>query len=686
VTLPVSDTFLNKHSSSHSLNSVSSVQSGGTRIQDDDETYFPGIVGPIWVMKFNEDGSYLAIGGQDTIVRVYSYEEIYNNNNNNNNNPSISTTGSIGNQTGIESIVDARKVSITSLPPTSTVNSKRSTNRHSQTFTDETNSRPSAESTTSIELLSPVNPRLISLKGSPSQLSLKNLFKSSSNTDLNRNLVASITPSLTLFNPIPIRFYRGHTGDILDLSFSRNNFLVSSSMDKTVRLWHLNRKECLACFQHQDFVTSIRFHPSDDRYFVSGSLDSKIRVWSIPEKKVKYWNELSDSQFVTAVAYTKDGTGIIAGTYNGDVLFYDDVLKYNTQISVKTHSRTGRGKGAKVTGIEIQPGKGGDDETILITSNDSKLRLYNLRDKSLSRKFKGLENANCQIRASFSDDGKYILCGSEDKCVYVWNTEYVDEGQQQYTGVLGGLMDWGTGKTNAAAKDSIYERWEVGTDIVTCALAKPGGLRGSSHLGGNNTMKRIGVNGMIIVCGDYKGRIKVYLNELSSSNDHLLSTTTTTTTTNNNNIITPGLTMTHSKSEIVIQPGLNMTAALLTGISPTETVRQSINGIESPSILTSNDIFHVKKASSSLRSSLFTPVNAIRRNSRGDTINSSGSNSVMNSGMNSGMTSEMGSRKASVAMDTDEDAACCDVCRYTEFKLLKGGKARCLQCGHEMNI
>ena len=32
-------------------------------------------------------------------------------------------------------------------------------------------------------------------------------------------------------------------------------------MDKTVRLWHISRRECLCAFQHIDFVTAIVFHP-----------------------------------------------------------------------------------------------------------------------------------------------------------------------------------------------------------------------------------------------------------------------------------------------------------------------------------------------------------------------------------------------------------------------------------------
>lgn len=84
-----------------------------------------------------------------------------------------------------------------------------------------------------------------------------------------------------------------HT-DLLDVSWSKNYFILSSSMDKTVRLWHISRRECLCCFQHIDFVTAIAFHPRDDRYFLSGSLDGKLRLWNIPDKKVALWNEASE--------------------------------------------------------------------------------------------------------------------------------------------------------------------------------------------------------------------------------------------------------------------------------------------------------------------------------------------------------------------------------------------------------
>ena len=97
-------------------------------------------------------------------------------------------------------------------------------------------------------------------------------------------------------------------------------------------------------------MTSIQFHPRDDRFFLAGSLDSKLRLWSIPDKSIAFWAQVPD--MVTAVAFTPDGKHSIAGCLNGLCLFYEtEGLKINAQIHVRS-ARGRNAKGSKITGID----------------------------------------------------------------------------------------------------------------------------------------------------------------------------------------------------------------------------------------------------------------------------------------------------------------------------------------------
>ncbi|KAJ1652451.1 WD repeat-containing protein 44 [Dispira simplex] len=287
--------------------------------------------------------------------------------------------------------------------------------------------------------------------------------------------------SYGIFEPKPYREYVGHTRDVLDLAWSKNDFLLSSSMDKTVRLWHISRNECLCCFHHIDFVTSIDFHPRDDRFFLSGSLDGKVRLWNIPEKKVAAWNELPDGHLITAVGFaSKEGTLVAAGSHKGLCVFYEtDGLKYHTQIQVRS-TRGRNARGHKITGIQPIPSASFGEDKLLITSNDSRIRLYNMKDKSLERKYKGHVNNSSQIKATFSPDGKRIICGSEDHSVYVWDTQpsvvhkNVYQDKEYYTQVPMLLSNGGGQGFKRRDKDQVGMEWfNAGTGIVTTAIFAP---------------------------------------------------------------------------------------------------------------------------------------------------------------------------------------------------------------------
>lgn len=296
-----------------------------------------------------------------------------------------------------------------------------------------------------------------------------------------------------IFMDRPFVTYTGHTSDLLDVSWSKNYFILTSSMDKTVRLWHISKDECLCIFQHIEFVTATVFHPRNDQFFISGSLDGKIRVWNIPEKKVALWNEVSAgaNKLITAASYCQNGKFIVVGTYDGRVIFFStEQLKYHTTIHVQSSRSKNR---RKITGIEAMPG----EDRILITSNDSRIRLYDLRDLSLVCKYKGYTNVASPIKACFSPDGRYITSGSENQCVFLWSTNHVPQAI-----------------TARKDRNDYYEAIKAHNAVVTCSLFAPvpqplleAASRSKEAAGCDKE-----IQGEVVVSGDFEGDIKIFIN------------------------------------------------------------------------------------------------------------------------------------------------------------------------------
>ncbi|KAI5057099.1 hypothetical protein GOP47_0027114 [Adiantum capillus-veneris] len=282
-----------------------------------------------------------------------------------------------------------------------------------------------------------------------------------------RKDVTSQLPSLFMLSENAKCTFVGHNEDILDLSWSPSQSLLSSSMDKTVRLWNISSKSCLKIFTHNDYVTCIQFHPLDPGHFISGSLDGKVRIWCIQEPQVIDWVDLQE--MVTAACYTPNGQGAVVGSYKGTCRFYKtpgNKLQLDTTFEVRD-PKTKRSQGKKITGFQFVPG---DKMKILITSNDSRIRVYN--GTEIGSKFKGFRNSKSHISASFSRNGRFIVSASEDSRVCIWS---FNDSSYDYPDVQ---------RTNSGA----YEDFSVKHVLVAVPWPGPSSrpihvISGDSHIG-----------------------------------------------------------------------------------------------------------------------------------------------------------------------------------------------------------
>eukprot|EP00698_Gefionella_okellyi_P002566 TRINITY_DN12402_c0_g1_i1.p1 TRINITY_DN12402_c0_g1~~TRINITY_DN12402_c0_g1_i1.p1 ORF type:complete len:595 (-),score=101.48 TRINITY_DN12402_c0_g1_i1:94-1842(-) len=229
--------------------------------------------------------------------------------------------------------------------------------------------------------------------------------------------LADVNDHTQLLMPEPFRVFMGHESGILDITWDQSGHVLTASRDNTVRYWHPDRVSFTTIYQHPNNVTAVAFHPHNDACFATGSIDGRLRLWTKGETREEQCMASKLSKPVTAIAFTLDGRTVMSGHSNGKLkLFRTDNMRPTFEILVRSHA--GRNAiGHRITSIVCTA----DSKSVVVSTADSRIRTYSLVTKKQTAKFTGFQNDQVPIRALLSGHGRYLISGSENGRVYIWD-------------------------------------------------------------------------------------------------------------------------------------------------------------------------------------------------------------------------------------------------------------------------
>ena len=269
---------------------------------------------------------------------------------------------------------------------------------------------------------------------------------------------ASVDKSVRLWNADGTfkQELQGHSDIVYNAVFSVDGTkLVSASRDGTVRIWDGSTGTLLHVLNsHGSGLIYATFSP-DQKTFATVGFDNKIKLWQ--------WNDTDNpkllkvleghSKLIWSIAFSPDGQSLASTSNDETVRIWDIKSGQNLQTTMNAHKNGGlaiayspngkqiasAGKDSKVKlwnaqtgafvkeiivnnnfwvfGISFHP----NGRAIATANADKTIKIFDLTSGEL---LKTLTGHSSEVNAvTYSPDGKYIVSGSRDNSVKLWNAE-----------------------------------------------------------------------------------------------------------------------------------------------------------------------------------------------------------------------------------------------------------------------
>lgn len=221
----------------------------------------------------------------------------------------------------------------------------------------------------------------------------------------------------------------GHSKDVTDFDFSLNNqYIASSSLDKTVRVWDIPNGLCIRVIYGVTSQLCIRFHPVNNNFVTVGNANKEVSVFNFSTGRLI--SKIVVDSAVPALDYDHTGQFIFCGDAQGSI-YTVKVNPHQGTLSRTHRTKTSSKHKSEFTTIEYRTFSLMTQGPVLLSlTRDGNLSFF-----SVSLELQGYLTLRCSlklaprlhsIRASFCpllslEKGEYIVIGSEDAAVYFFD-------------------------------------------------------------------------------------------------------------------------------------------------------------------------------------------------------------------------------------------------------------------------
>ncbi len=253
----------------------------------------------------------------------------------------------------------------------------------------------------------------------------------------------------------------GHNASVTSVKFSKSGKYVASGEGgdevntKSIKIWDVSSGNCIQTISGGGGdIQSIDFSPDESR-IVTGSSDKSIKIWNVSDGRLIKQFQILHSSYISSVKFNNSGDRIVSsGSYDGTIIIW------NTNTGESLYK-------IKVSNEKISEAVFSPDGKYIVCGNndkgEKKIFVYNTSNGTL---LKSINNNDDYVNSiNFSADGNKIVTAC-------YNVNVIDFMSGNLLSSAKALSSWGSGDVKFGENDNAVEKSNSALVIRDIAKSK----------------------------------------------------------------------------------------------------------------------------------------------------------------------------------------------------------------------